>query len=195
MLDLYLGSLRRSAEKNVRILRETRRQRPGERRQKYLRLWVLSRQPRRAVERYHRFSSPGRSRHASRAVERSFHNRPLRRVKEDDPLIPGEIESLPQFLLIVDHAESALRIRVEERRHIRNALYRRGARHRVTGGQVQQPLDRLIGQMSDQRIEVVFGYQAYRIEPFRGNAEGKEIVGIKPGEQRRLHLLFNDLRI
>src|SRR5450759_1939684 len=108
------------------------------------------------MQRDHRFSSPGRSRHTCWAVERSFDNRPLRRVKEDDPLIPWKIESLPQFLLVVDHAEPALRVWVLERCHIRDALYGCGPRHWLTGGQIQQPLYRLIGQMSDQCVEVVF---------------------------------------
>ena len=74
-------------------------------------------------------------------------------MKEDDPLIPWKIESLPQFLLVVDHSEPALSVWVEERSHIGNALYRHGTRHWLAGGQVQQPLNRLIGQMSDQCVE------------------------------------------
>jgi hypothetical protein len=68
-------------------------------------------------------------------------------MEEDDPLLPWKIESSP-FLLVVDQAEPALSIWVEECSHIGNPLYRHGTRHRLSGGQAQQPLNRLIGQMS-----------------------------------------------
>jgi hypothetical protein len=57
-------------------------------------------------------------------------------VKKYDPLVPREIESLSQFLLIVDHAEPALRVGMEESGHIRDTLHRGRSSHGLAGSQV-----------------------------------------------------------
>src|SRR5690348_54877 len=115
-------------------------------------------------------------------------------MKEDDPLIPGKVESLSQLLLIVDHPETPLGVGMKESGRIGDAFHRRRPWHWLSGGQIQQPLNRLIWQVSDQRIEVVFGNLTHRVQPFRGYAEGQQIVALKLAEQRRIHLLLNDLR-
>src|ERR1039458_5606628 len=48
--------------------------------------------------------------------------------------------------------------------------------------------------MPDQGIKAVFGHQANSVQPFRRDPKGKEVIGLKATEQRRFHLLFDDLR-
>ena len=48
-------------------------------------------------------------------------------------------------LLVVDHAETSLRVRVQKGGRIGDAFHRARSWHRLSGGQIQQPLNRLIG--------------------------------------------------
>src|ERR1035438_7343200 len=48
--------------------------------------------------------------------------------------------------------------------------------------------------MPDEGVKVVFGHETHRVQPFRRDPQGKEVIGLKATEQRRVHLLFDDLR-
>ena len=161
-----------------------------------------------AVERHDGLSGAGRAGDAGRAAVCVLHDSALRRMQEDRPLLPRELERALQLVGVLDQAEPALSVGVSERirvggrgsRPVRHATgsgvdcdvlhdrlhdERRPLR-RATGCDLQQRFRRLGRQVVGEIEQGVLVRAAHVVHPRLGHAVAQQLVVGGTGKKRRL---------
>ena len=137
-----------------------------------------------AVERHDGLSGAGRARDAGRAAVCVPHDPALRRMQEDRPLLPRELERALQLVGVLHEAEAALRVRVRERVRVGGHSCR--ALRRAAGGKLQQRLRRLGRQVVGEIEQRVLVRAANVVQPRLGDAVAQQLVVRGFGEERWL---------
>jgi hypothetical protein len=179
-------------------------ERIGKRCQQNPRVRMGAREMMRPMQSHDGLAGPGGAGHARRAGVVALHPLPLIGVKEDGPLVPGEVEGALQLLHARHDPEAALGIGMIERAANRNSAreYPRlgvGGQERVLnacnrGGQLgharpaacgkfQQRLPGLRREVASQDQERVVGRVLHVTDPFDGNAVAEEHVVGQLGEE------------
>lgn len=188
-----LGQTRVVVDQPTELRAQRVRQNLGERGEQNPRLGIGAGQEHRAMEGHHGLPGAGRTGNAGGAGEVAADRLALRRMQEDCPLLPGELERSLQLLDVRDGAEASLGVGMLESnrldRSIERTLLDRGNHalgrlpsHRET----QQGLGRLAGKVVRKVKDAVFGGRPHVVEPFNGNAVFKKALGRDLGEERRL---------
>ena len=169
------------------------RQNLGERGEQNPRLGIGTGQEHRAMQSHHGLPGAGRTRNAGGPGVVAADRLALRRMQEDRPLLPGELERSLQLLDVRDGAEASLGVGMLEslwsddlRGHGHLNRDAGASRRLPSHCETQQSLGRLAGKVVRKVKDAVLGGRPHVVEPFNGNAVFKKALGRDLGEEHRL---------